>query len=213
MGIGSFARQVRRIARNVRLGRDEDRSDRKAERWGRDGPVALGQGRWWCARWPGIMHIPIYGASVPHQPGGPRDHHRRHLRHPSRIVLPAGFYDLTIAVFGVAGLGGGGLRRVPRPASGDPHPALQRQEMTSWPKREDAVYILSGSSSCSWARSKMNAVDQLLQERGAEHFVKAGFVPSQQLAHAVLSRAWTPARSWSRSASIGGRTSSASSPS
>ncbi|MCB0815545.1 MAG: Fe-S oxidoreductase, partial [Flavobacteriales bacterium] len=41
----------------------------------------------------------------------------------------------------------------------------------------DAVYILLIELVLMGALLKMNAVDQLLQERGAEHFVKAGSFP------------------------------------
>ena len=176
-GIGLFARQVRRIARNVRLGRDEDRSDRKAERWGVMARVALGQGKMVVRPVAGIMHILIYVGFVLINLevleiiiDGIFGTHRV-------LSFLGGFYDLMIAVFEWLALGvvvacvvflaRRLVLRIPR---------FKGSEMTSWPKR-DAVYILLIELVLMGALLKMNAVDQLLQERGAEHFVKAGSFP------------------------------------
>ena len=177
VGIGLFARQVRRIARNVRLGRDEDRSDRKAERWGVMARVALGQGKMVVRPVAGIMHILIYVGFVLINLevleiiiDGIFGTHRV-------LSFLGGFYDLMIAVFEWLALGvvvacvvflaRRLVIRIPR---------FKGREMTSWPKR-DAVYILLIELVLMGALLKMNAVDQLLQERGAEHFVKAGSFP------------------------------------
>ena len=176
-GIGLFARQVRRIARNVRLGRDEDRSDRKAERWGVMARVALGQGKMVVRPVAGIMHILIYVGFVLINLevleiiiDGIFGTHRV-------LSFLGGFYDLMIAVFEWLALGvvvacvvflaRRLVLRIPR---------FKGREMTSWPK-QDAVYILLIELVLMGALLKMNAVDQLLQERGAEHFVKAGSFP------------------------------------
>ncbi len=176
-GIGLFARQVRRIARNVRLGRDEDRSDRKAERWGVMARVALGQGKMVVRPVAGIMHILIYVGFVLINLevleiiiDGIFGTHRV-------LSFLGGFYDLMIGVFEWLALGvvvacvvflaRRLVLRIPR---------FKGSEMTSWPKR-DAVYILLIELVLMGALLKMNAVDQLLQERGAEHFVKAGSFP------------------------------------
>ena len=177
VGIVLFARQVRRIARNVRLGRDEDRSDRKAERWGVMARVALGQGKMVVRPVAGIMHILIYVGFVLINLevleiiiDGIFGTHRV-------LSFLGGFYDLMIAVFEWLALGvvvacvvflaRRLVLRIPR---------FKGSEMTSWPKR-DAVYILLIELVLMGALLKMNAVDQLLQERGAEHFVKAGSFP------------------------------------
>ena len=177
VGIVLFARQVRRIARNVRLGRDEDRSDRKAERWGVMARVALGQGKMVVRPVAGIMHILIYVGFVLINLevleiiiDGIFGTHRV-------LSFLGGFYDLMIGVFEWLALGvvvacvvflaRRLVIRIPR---------FKGREMTSWPKR-DAVYILLIELVLMGALLKMNAVDQLLQERGAEHFVKAGSFP------------------------------------
>ncbi len=56
-----FAKSVRKIRRNIFLGKKIDRSDRKGERWGVMAKVALGQTKMVRRRWvAGFFHILIY---------------------------------------------------------------------------------------------------------------------------------------------------------
>lgn len=175
--IGLFARQVRRIVRNIRLGRAEDRSDRRAERWGVMARVALGQGKMVVRPVAGIMHILIYAGFVLINLevleiviDGIFGTHRV-------LSFLGGFYDLMIAVFEwlalavvvacVVFLARRLVLRLPR---------FRGREMTSWPKR-DAIYILLIELVLMGAFLGMNATDQLLQARGADHYVVAGAFP------------------------------------
>ncbi len=55
-----FAKQVGKIRRNINLGRDEDISDNKAERWKTMAMVAMGQSKMVVRPVAGLMHIFVY---------------------------------------------------------------------------------------------------------------------------------------------------------
>jgi len=59
-----FTRNVRRVIRNIRLGRDESVNDRKKERWSEVLRVALGQSKMVSRPVAGIMHIFIYAGFI-----------------------------------------------------------------------------------------------------------------------------------------------------
>jgi heterodisulfide reductase subunit C len=55
-----FVRNIRRVKRNINLGRDIDRSDRKGERWKIMTLVALGQKKMFSRPFPALMHLFVY---------------------------------------------------------------------------------------------------------------------------------------------------------
>ena len=55
-----FARNLRRLRRNILLGKDTDRSDRKGERWKIMTLVALGQKKMFSRPFPALMHLFVY---------------------------------------------------------------------------------------------------------------------------------------------------------
>ncbi|TXC81446.1 (Fe-S)-binding protein [Luteibaculum oceani] len=59
-----FAKQVGKIRRNILLGKDEDISDNKAERWKTMAKVALGQSKMVVRPVAGLMHIFVYAGFV-----------------------------------------------------------------------------------------------------------------------------------------------------
>ncbi len=59
-GVGLFARKISSIARNIRLGRSEDRTDQPARRWNQMIRVALGQGKMLSRPVAGFFHVLIY---------------------------------------------------------------------------------------------------------------------------------------------------------
>ena len=59
-----FTRNVRRIRRNILLGRDLDRTDRPAERWALMTKVALGQSKMVVRHVAGLLHIVVYAGFV-----------------------------------------------------------------------------------------------------------------------------------------------------
>ena len=63
-GIALFTRNARKIIRNINLGRDLNRSDRKAERWKLMARVALGQSKMVTRPIAGILHILVYAGFI-----------------------------------------------------------------------------------------------------------------------------------------------------
>ena len=60
LGIGFFARNIRKLKRNIALGRDSHRDDRSSDRWKNMIRVALGQGKMVSRPIAGILHILVY---------------------------------------------------------------------------------------------------------------------------------------------------------
>jgi len=60
VGIGFFSRNIKKIIRNIKLGKDIDRSDRKSERWKNMANIALGQRKMVRRPISGLLHIVVY---------------------------------------------------------------------------------------------------------------------------------------------------------
>jgi heterodisulfide reductase subunit C len=179
--VSAFAYQVSKIRRNILLGRDVDRTDRKSERWGMMTRVALGQSKMVTRPLAGIMHILIYVGFVIINIevleiiiDGVFGTHRV-------FSFLGGFYDFLIGSFEVLAFlvlvacvvflvrrNIGKIRR------------FHAKEMTTWPK-SDANIILVVEVLLMFAFLSMNATDYLLQQRGADHYVVAGAYPISSL--------------------------------
>jgi heterodisulfide reductase subunit C len=60
IGIGYFANNVRKLARNIKLGKDVDTSDNKPQRWKNMARIALGQSKMVTRPIAGFLHIIVY---------------------------------------------------------------------------------------------------------------------------------------------------------
>lgn len=60
LGIGYFVKNIRKLRRNINLGRDVDLSDNKSQRWKNMTRIALGQGKMVRRPIAGILHIIVY---------------------------------------------------------------------------------------------------------------------------------------------------------
>ena len=60
LGISYFAINVKKLIRNIKLGKDIDRSDRKDERWNNMFMIALGQSKMVKRPIAGFLHIIVY---------------------------------------------------------------------------------------------------------------------------------------------------------
>ncbi len=60
LGIGFFAKNVRKLIRNIKLGQDVDVSDNKSQRWKNMAMIALGQSKMVKRPIAGILHIVVY---------------------------------------------------------------------------------------------------------------------------------------------------------
>lgn len=172
-----FTRNVRRIRRNILLGRDEDRTDRPAERWALMAKVALGQSKMVVRPVAGILHIIVYAGFVIINIevleiiiDGIFGTHRV-------LRFMGGFYDFLIGSFEVLALLtwlGCAIFLVRRFIL-----RIKRfwmREMTAWP-RTDAGLILTFEILLMTAFLAMNAADHTLQTMGVDHYVLAGAFP------------------------------------
>ncbi|MEO8588192.1 MAG: (Fe-S)-binding protein [Flavobacteriales bacterium] len=175
--VGLFTRNVRRVVRNIRLGRDEQRNDRKAERWALMTRVALGQSKMVVRPIAGILHIVVYAGFVIINIevleiiiDGLFGTHRV-------FSFLGPFYDFLIGSFEWLALGvllACAIFLIRREVL-----RLKRfwmKEITAWP-RSDASIILTTEILLMTAFLTLDATDLTLQGRGVEHYVAAGAFP------------------------------------
>lgn len=179
-GIGFFAKNIKRLVRNLKLGKDIDVSDNKTLRWKNMARIALGQTKMVVRPIAGFLHIIVYlgfiiinievleiiidGIFGTH-----------------RVFAPLGlFYNILIASFEILAI----LvivavvlfwirRNIIR---------LQRfikPEMKGWPKK-DGNLILYIEFVLMILFLTMNAADYQLQQMGAAHYTQAGSFPVSQ---------------------------------
>ncbi|MRX48111.1 4Fe-4S dicluster domain-containing protein [Pedobacter puniceum] len=180
LAIVAFTISIRKIIRNINLGKDINRTDHQAERWKNMLKVALGQSKMTARPVAGIMHILVYVGFIIINIevleiiiDGVFGTHRV-------FSFLGGFYNFLIASFEILAL----LvllgvfvflaRRL----------VLQLKrfsgvEMTAWPK-SDAIYILVIEVLLMSAFLTMNAADYKLQQAGASHYTLAGSFPVSQ---------------------------------
>jgi len=186
-GIFLFTRNVRKIIRNIRLGKNLDRSDRKSERWMTMARVALGQSKMVVRPVAGILHIFVYAGFIIINIevleiliDGVFGTHR--------VFSPLGsLYNVLIGSFEILAflvLSGCAIFLARRNIL-----KLKRfwsREMTSWP-RTDANVILIIEILLMVAFLTMNAADQVLQSRSYEHYISAGLFPVSSVFSGIFS--------------------------
>lgn len=179
-GIGFFARNVKKLSRNIKLGKDVDVSDNKPQRWKNMARIALGQTKMVVRPIGGLMHIIVYVGFVIINIevleiilDGILGTHR--------LFSPLGtLYNFLIGSFEVLALlvivavivfwirrNIIKLKRFIKP------------EMEGWPKK-DGNLILYIELVLMLLFLTMNAADFQLQQLGAEHYAKAGAFPISQ---------------------------------
>lgn len=182
-----FTRNIRRVIRNIRLGRSVDRSDRPALRWRTMFRVALGQSKMVVRPVAGILHIFVYVGFVIINlevleiiiDGLFGTHRIFSFLGPVYDFLIGSFEILAFLVlFGVVVFM---LRRTVMPIA-----RFRMKELAAWP-RTDAMIILVTEVLLMGAFLFMNAADRLLQEQGVAHYVFAGAYPVSSFLHPLLS--------------------------
>lgn len=176
-GIGFFARNIRRMIRNIKLGKFIDRSDQPGKRWAHMARIALGQSKMVARPVAGIMHIFVYVGFILINIeiieiiiDGILGTHRI-------FASPlGGFYSFLIGFFEImallviVGIVVFWLRRnvvkIKR---------FWAREMKSWPKN-DANYILYMEVILMSLFLIMNATDHQLQLLEYGHYAKGGGV-------------------------------------
>jgi heterodisulfide reductase subunit C len=172
-----FTANVRKVMRNIRLGRELNRSDRKGERWKTMALVALGQSKMVTKPIAGILHIFVYAGFVIINievleiliDGVAGTHRLFSVAGSLYNFLIGGFEILAILVLisCLIFLIRRNILRIRR---------LNMRELTSWP-RTDANLILITEILLMTAFLTMNGADSVLQSRSYGHYVAAGSFP------------------------------------
>jgi len=173
LGLGFFVKNVKKLQRNIKLGKDVDRSDNKPQRWRNMAKIALGQYKMVKRPVSGILHVIVYVGFIIINIevleiiiDGLFGTHRI-------FGFMGGFYDFLIGSFEilaflvfVAVVVFWIRRNVIR---------LKRflsPEMKGWPKM-DGNLILYFEMVLMTLFLVMNAADFQLQSMGAEHYASA----------------------------------------
>lgn len=176
-GFGFFALNVKKLIRNIKLGRDIDRSDNPKERWNNMALIALGQSKMVRRPVAGILHIIVYVGFVIINIelleiiiDGVFGTHRV-------FSFLGGAYSFLIGFFEILALGvivsvtifwiRRNIIKLWRFAHGD---------LKGWP-HNDANYILYFETVLMLLFLTMNAADFHLQTEGAHHYTQAGAFP------------------------------------
>ncbi len=179
-GFAFFIRNVKKIFRNIKLGKPLNRSDRKGARWKKVLYVAFGQNKMFRRPFPAILHFIVYAGFIIVNVefleiilDGLLGTHR--------IFAPLGsFYSFLIATFEIfafivlISVSIFWIRRMIIRL-----PRFWSKEMTRWPKN-DALNILYFEMVLMSLFLIMNAADINLQNLGVDHYVKAGSFPISQ---------------------------------
>jgi ferredoxin/nitrate reductase gamma subunit len=175
-----FIKKVKQIRRNIFLGKDEIINDQKAERWKVMAKVALGQSKMVVRPVAGFFHILIYIGFVLINIevleiliDGVAGTHRSLSFLGSIYNTAIGFFEILavlVLIACIVFLARRFIVKIPR---------FHSPEMKGWATK-DATYILVIEIVLMVALLKMNAVDQLLQVRGADHYIAAGSFPVSQ---------------------------------
>ncbi len=176
-----FTKNLRKVIRNIRLGREVNRSDNRSLRWKTMIRVALGQSKMVTKPVAGILHIFLYVGFVIINIevveiiiDGITGTHRVFSFAGSIYNMLIGCFEilaLLVLVSCVIFLIRRNVIRLKR---------FTMSELTSWP-RTDANIILITEILLMLAFLTMNATDSVLQSRSFEHYVTAGSFPISSL--------------------------------
>ncbi|WP_158960897.1 (Fe-S)-binding protein [Myroides fluvii] len=176
-GFGFFIRNVKKLIRNIKLGRDIDRTDRPKDRWRNMIRVALGQSKMVKRPIPAILHIFVYVGFVIINiemleiivDGLFGTHRAFSFLGAAYDVLIASFEVLAfLVIFGVAVFW---IRRNILKLK-----RLNQPELEGWAKR-DANNIIYIETILMVFFLVMNAADYYLQLNNYSHYTTAGSFP------------------------------------
>jgi heterodisulfide reductase subunit C len=172
-----FVKNLKTIRRNILLGKDVDLSDNKAERWKTMLKVAFGQTKMAARPVPFVLHLVVYVGFVLINIevleiliDGVFGSHRVLSFLGAVYNLAIGFFEILAFGVLVACVVFLTRRYVVKLAR------FQSPELQGKPNK-DAAYILFIEIILMAALLNMNAADQILQSRGADHYILAGSFP------------------------------------
>ena len=186
LGIVFFAINIKKISRNIKLGRDVNRSDRPSERWKNMAMIALGQSKMVKRPIAGILHIIVYAGFIIINVevleiviDGLFGTHRV-------FAFLGSFYSFLIGSFEILAvlvLGAVIIFYIRRNII-----KLKRfihSDLKGWPK-SDANYILYFEVVLMSLFLLMNAADYHLQLLGIPHYIEAGAFPISQFIEPIF---------------------------
>ncbi len=172
-----FVKNLKTIRRNILLGKDVDLSDNKLERWKTMLKVAFGQTKMAARPVPFVLHLVVYVGFVLINVevleiliDGVFGSHRVLSFLGAVYNLAIGFFEILAFGVLVACVVFLTRRYVVKLAR------FQSPELQGKPNK-DAAYILIIEIILMAALLNMNAADQILQSRGADHYILAGSFP------------------------------------
>ena len=177
VGVGFFVQNIKKIIRNIKLGKDLDRSDSPSERWKNMINIALGQSKMTQRPVAGILHIIVYAGFIIINVevieiiiDGLFGTHRVFSFAGGLYSFLIGSFEIlaflvliSVNIFWIRRM----ILKIPR---------FWNKEMTSWPKN-DALNILYFEMVLMSLFLIMNAADLNLQNMDAAHYVHAGSFP------------------------------------
>ena len=177
VGVGFFVKNIKKIIRNINLGKDLDRSDNPSERWKNMINIALGQSKMTRKPVAGILHIIVYAGFIIINIevieiiiDGLFGTHRVFSFAGGLYSFLIGSFEIlaflvliSVIIFWIRRM----ILKIPR---------FWNKEMTSWPKN-DALNILYFEMVLMSLFLIMNAADLNLQNMGSAHYTKAGSFP------------------------------------
>ncbi len=177
IGVSFFVQNIKKIIRNIKLGKDIDRSDNSSERWKNMINIALGQSKMTNRPVSGILHIIVYAGFIIINVevieiiiDGLFGTHRVFAFAGGLYSFLIGSFEIlaflvliSVIIFWIRRM----ILKIPR---------FWNKEMTSWPKN-DALNILYFEMVLMSLFLIMNAADFNLQQMGAAHYVNVGSFP------------------------------------
>ena len=195
IGVGYFTVNVRKLIRNIKLGKDKDVSDNKSKRWKNMTMIALGQSKMVTRPIAGILHIIVYVGFVIINIevleiiiDGLFGTHRIFSSIGSLYGILIGSFEILAALVLISVIIFWARRNMLK---------LQRfwkPEMTAWPKN-DANYILYFEMVLMTLFLVMNATDMPFQEMNSGNIISQHLVPifngfSESTLHIIERSAW-----------------------
>jgi len=188
IAIWFFSRNVKKLIRNIKLGKPIDRFDQPAKRWNTVLRVALGQGKMGVRPVPAVLHFFVYAGFLLINIevleiliDGIFGTHRIFSSLGGFYKGMIGFFEilaLLVLVSCLIFLIRRNILKVRR---------FLNPEMKGWPK-QDANYILYMEVAFMVALLMMNGADTSLQKLGSEHYTQTGsFLVSGYLTQPFLS--------------------------
>jgi len=195
VGIGYFVMNIKKLIRNIKLGKDIDRLDNKPERWKNMINIALGQSKMVRRPISGILHIVVYvGFMIINIEvleiiiDGLFGTHRVFSKMGSFYGFLIGFFEvlaalvfISVIVFWIRRM----ILRIPR---------FWNKEMKGFPKN-DALYILYFEMVLMSLFIIMNATDTLFQDMNSGNIISQFVAPlfsgfSEGTLHIIERSAW-----------------------